>query len=181
MTTETGTDTARQTEYQIREFEAEDQAAIQDLFRRTHETALGALPPALQAQMAVAIDQEVAKNLSDVAGRYAAYPNECYVVAGPDGQLAGFAALIARNRDTAELKNVVVDDRQQGKGLGRMLLEHFEDRARLRGHRRAVLWTFGHLRTALGMYQRRGWTDIPLYDHTQNPELEPLALELKLR
>ena len=160
---------------------AADQSAIQDLFRRTHETALGTLPPALQAQIAVEIDQDIARNLSDAAGHYATAPNECYVLNDQEDQITGFAALVWRGDDTAEPKNVVVDDRHQGRGLGGIPLDQFEERARRQGHRRAVPWTYGHLGTALGIYRRRGWIEINLHGGGQNPDLDPMVLELALR
>jgi putative acetyltransferase len=50
-----------------------------------------------------------------------------------DGELAGIGALKALDSDRGEIKSMRVDDRFRGTGVGRAMLRHILDEARLRG------------------------------------------------
>ena len=167
------------TECRIRTFAQEDQPAIQQMFRRVHRAAMTNLADEMRARMAISIESEISDHLNDIARRYDAAPNECYVLAQED-RVAGFAALVSRPDGRAELKNLVVDTSAQGAGGGRMLMDRFEGRARELGYDEAVLWTYGHLQKAISMYARRGWTAIPLYNDLADPGLDPVALQLQI-
>jgi GNAT superfamily N-acetyltransferase len=59
----------------------------------------------------------------------------CVFVAECDGSVAGFAAVLPRVDGHADLDGLFVEPRLWGRGLGRRLIEHVADAARLRGSR----------------------------------------------
>ena len=57
------------------------------------------------------------------------------------------------------VENVAVAPDQQGRGLGRLLLEHAEDRARAAGIRELHLHTHGRMTANRARYAHLGWTE----------------------
>ncbi len=79
-----------------------------------------------------------------------------------DGAPVGHAA-VRRHGDEWEVKRVVVRGDQRGRGVGRMLMGQVEAAARADGATRVILQT-GHLQPdAVALYERLGYTPIPLY------------------
>lgn len=73
-----------------------------------------------------------------------------------DGSVVG-VALLELDGEVAELWSIAVAEAHQGKGLGRMLLQHVLAEARGRGVRRVELGTGNSSLSQLAFYQRNGF------------------------
>ncbi len=80
-----------------------------------------------------------------------------------DGEAVGHAALRVHHGDW-EVKRVVVGAGQRGRGVGRALLAELERVARAGGARRLVLQTGDRQPEAVALYERVGYTPIPVYE-----------------
>ena len=83
------------------------------------------------------------------------------VVAEVDGAVAGLAHLqvspgIERERPSARIGALVVDEAHRGGGVGRALVQALEDEARLRGCELLYLTTSEHRDDAHAFYERVG-------------------------
>ncbi|MCK8462957.1 ribosomal protein S18-alanine N-acetyltransferase [Aliiroseovarius sp. S1339] len=77
-----------------------------------------------------------------------------FVVTMPHGFAMGRVIV-----DEAELLTVAVHREQQGKGIGRQLLQQFEQQAQTRGATRAFLEVAQDNETARALYLSAGWTE----------------------
>jgi amino-acid N-acetyltransferase len=75
--------------------------------------------------------------------------------AAADGTVAGCGALHVLWEDLAELRTVAVDTRQQGHGIGHLIVDELLDRARLVGVSRVFVLTF-----AVPFFASHGFTEI---------------------
>lgn len=80
------------------------------------------------------------------------------------GEVVGTVALKAETAGEFELTKMAVDERFQGRGFGRRLLETACGRAKQRGCTRVILYSQRSLATAIGMYRKYGFTELPLND-----------------
>jgi GNAT superfamily N-acetyltransferase len=80
------------------------------------------------------------------------------------GEVVGTAALKAEGSAEYELTKMAVDERWQGRGYGKRLLEAACDLAQARGASRVVLYSQRGLKTAVGMYFKYGFMELPLTD-----------------
>ena len=83
-------------------------------------------------------------------------------VAERDGVIVGYtSAGPARDEDapdgSAELYALFVDPGEQGRGTGRVLIDHAEAALRERGFARAHLWVIAEAPATRGFYERCGW------------------------
>jgi len=81
----------------------------------------------------------------------------------PDGTAAGHVAL-RRLRDDWEVKRLIVTADARRLGIGRTLLEEVERIARDGGARRVILQTGEKQPEAVAMYERLGYSPIPVYE-----------------
>jgi GNAT superfamily N-acetyltransferase len=82
-------------------------------------------------------------------------PGVFHLAAEDDGTLVGIVTLIADGDAGVRLRSMAVDPAWQGTGVGRMLVEAAVERLRAAGVRR--MWCNAR-DTALGFYERLGWT-----------------------
>lgn len=95
------------------------------------------------------------------------------------GAAVGHAA-VRRHGDEWEVKRVVVRNDQRGRGVGRLLMGRVEAAARADGARRVVLQT-GHLQPeAVALYERLGYTPIPVYEPYATVMPESFCFEKRL-
>lgn len=147
---------------EIRPAMLEDMDLVRSLFRE-YQAGLG-VDLCFQS-----FDQE----LAGLPGRYA--PPQGEILLAGD---AGVVALRALDPFTAEMKRLYVRPARQGEGLGRALAQAAIDTARRRGYSRLRLDTLPAMHTAIALYRRLGFVDIPPY--TVNPVPGALFLELVL-
>jgi len=77
-------------------------------------------------------------------------------------EIIGTVALKKKTDDTMELTKMAVDEKFQGLGAGKMLCQHAIDLARSLNVKRLVLFTQKELSTALAIYRKLGFQEIPV-------------------
>ncbi len=88
-----------------------------------------------------------------------------------DGRAVGCGAVRLLDAATAEMKRMYVVPELRGTGLGHLLVEALEDRARELGVRRLVLETGTRQTAAIALYRSMGYRPIPLFgDYVRSPE-----------
>lgn len=89
------------------------------------------------------------------------------------GRAVAHAAL-RRLRGEWEVKRVIVDSSQRGKGVGRTLMLELEAIARRGGATRLILQTGDRQPEAVALYEKLGYTPIPTYE----PYIEAIPMSL---
>lgn len=77
-----------------------------------------------------------------------------------NGETVGCCALIYRNALEFEIAKMAVAERQQGRGIGRVLLSTVIDKAKRAGVRRLYLETNDRLRPAMRLYESLGFRQL---------------------
>lgn len=93
-------------------------------------------------------------------------PAKVYVtvlVSDADGVPVGHAALKDLRGDW-EMKRVIVDASRRGAGIGALLMAELEKAARAGGASRIILQTGDRQPEAVRLYERSGYTPIPIYE-----------------
>lgn len=122
--------------------------------------------------------QGFTEELARLPGDYACPQGRLFIARDPaTGKPAGCAALRPFEGDTGEVKRLYVRSAFRGTGLGRALATRVLDAAREAGYRRLVLDTLGQMHSAIGLYRRLGFTEIPPY--YDNPIPGALYFELR--
>ena len=85
------------------------------------------------------------------------------LVLDDDGTPIAHAALRELRGDW-EVKRVIVSDAHRGRGIAGALMNHLESIARAAGVRRLVLQTGDRQPDAVAVYERVGYTPIPIYE-----------------
>jgi putative acetyltransferase len=101
------------------------------------------------------------------------------LMAVEDGEAVGCCALLKMGDGGLELAKMAVTPGQQGKGLGRALLDAAVDRARAAGASRMWLETNSALAPALSLYRSFGFKQIPA-QHQSDYVRADVQMELKL-
>lgn len=96
----------------------------------------------------------------DPAGKIIA-PGGAILMVDVDGETVGACALVKLDADTFEVAKMAIDERNQGRGLGRLLLQAVIARARSMGGKRLYLESNSKLAPALALYRKLGFTDVP--------------------
>ena len=95
------------------------------------------------------------------------------------GDLVLGTGALRRLGDEVEAKRMFVTPDGRGRGLGRLLLEELEQRARERGASRMLLHTGQRREAALALYRRSGYAEIPIFEpYLSVPESVCLAKDL---
>lgn len=84
------------------------------------------------------------------------YDGRCFVLT-LEGKSVGVLVLFALDSTCLEIKNIAIDPRHQGKGLGSALLRHAESVASGAGYQRLRIGTGNSSLDQLGFYQRFGF------------------------
>jgi len=79
-----------------------------------------------------------------------------------DHQIIGTVALKKIDDTTMELTKMAVDEAFQGLGAGKLLCETAITKARQIGVKKIILYTQSSLQTALVIYRRLGFKDVPI-------------------
>ena len=85
------------------------------------------------------------------------------LVLDDDGTPIAHAALRELRGDW-EVKRVIVSDAHRGRGIARSLMNELESLARAAGVRRLILQTGDRQPDAVAVYERVGYTPIPIYE-----------------
>jgi len=120
------------------------------------------------------------QELAQLPGDYAGPRGRLFIARDPEnGEAAGCIALRPFEGDTGEVKRLYVRPAWRGAGLGAELAGLVIKEAREAGYRRLVLDTLGHMQSAIRLYRKLGFTEIPAYYH--NPIPGALYFELLIR
>ena len=122
--------------------------------------------------------QNYEQELRDLRGKYGEPEGRLYL-AEWDGETAGCAALHRLDETRAELKRLYVRPAFRGHGIGRLLTEKIISEARLAGYRVLQLDTQPFLPTALRMYQRMGFEEMPGYNDSPLESTIYMQMELE--
>ena len=90
----------------------------------------------------------------------------------------GCAGLRDFGKNIAEMKRMYVRPEHQGKGIGKALTQHLISSARKLGYNAIRLDSLPWMKTAIAMYRKFGFVEIPSYRY--NPNKDTVYLELKL-
>ncbi|NEY73621.1 GNAT family N-acetyltransferase [Bacillus mesophilus] len=73
------------------------------------------------------------------------------------GNVIGVYVIVPLEHDTIELKNVAIDERLQGQGLGKLLVHHSIEEARGLGYQKIEVGTGNSSISQLALYQKCGF------------------------
>jgi ribosomal protein S18 acetylase RimI-like enzyme len=103
--------------------------------------------------------------------RVLSYPEEEILAPGGeilfarlDKEVVGTVALKPEQGGVLELTKMAVDERWQGRGIGKRLLDTACEHARALGAPRIILYSQRGLKAAVSMYSKYGFTEVPLID-----------------
>ena len=90
-------------------------------------------------------------------------PGRAYYVLLQDGQVVGGIGLAEFDffESCCELQKLYLRDAVKGRSLGYDLIDHIENRAREMGYRQMYLETHNNLQTAIHVYEKAGYREIP--------------------
>ncbi len=92
-----------------------------------------------------------------------------FFAAKVDGKLMGCGGFRVVGRDYAEIKRIFVDPSARGLGLAKALLNRLESESRLLGVLEMKLETGIYQPEAIGLYERCGYTQCPVFgDYPKN-------------
>lgn len=89
-------------------------------------------------------------------------PGGCILLARCGNEIIGTVALKVVEPDVYEMTKMSVDEAHQGKGAGKMLCAAAIDKAKAIKAKRLLLYTTSVLKTAISIYKKQGFVDIPL-------------------
>jgi ribosomal protein S18 acetylase RimI-like enzyme len=79
-----------------------------------------------------------------------------------NGEIAGTAALKFESDGVFELTKMTVDKKFQGYGLGKILCKTTVKKAHDLGAKKVILYSHSSLQTAIAIYRKLGFVDIPV-------------------
>jgi ribosomal protein S18 acetylase RimI-like enzyme len=116
-----------------------------ELARRAYEPYL----PRMAGQRPAPLDADYARAIAH---------DEAWVIPGPDGAVRAFVVLVPGERELL-LENIAVDPAEQGRGLGRTLLDLAERRAAALGATAVRLFTHVSMTENQRIYTARGYVE----------------------
>ncbi|MCR4748269.1 MAG: GNAT family N-acetyltransferase [Lachnospiraceae bacterium] len=86
-----------------------------------------------------------------------------YLIAENDGEVVGGVGLdrLEFMEECAELQKLYLKDNMKGNGFGYKLVEKIEEKARQLGYKKMYLETHTNLKTAIHVYKKCGYVQIP--------------------
>ena len=79
-----------------------------------------------------------------------------------NNEVVGTSSLMKVNDSEYELAKMAITDTAQGLGIGKLLLEHCLEEAKLLGAKTVSLFSNTKLETAIALYKKYGFVDIPM-------------------
>lgn len=146
---------------------------MKTLIQEYVDVLVQAMPPFASYLRIQHYDAEVA-NLRQKYGP----PEGRLYIARVDGKAAGCVALRKLDDQRCEMKRLYVRPPFRGKRVGAALTERLVADAREIGYRHMLLDTLPFLTTAIAMYKRMGFYEIPSYNDSPLPETIYLQLDL---
>ena len=148
--------------------------AIRELFREYTDILIAGDPNFRDYLVKQNFDKEIA----DLEMKYGAPWGRLYV-AMVDGRVAGCVGLKKYEEGSCEIKRLYVRQNYRGLGIGKQLTSRVINDAEEIGYETVYLDTLPFLTTAIGMYRRMGFEDIPSYNGSPMENLVYLKRPLK--
>lgn len=101
-------------------------------------------------------DAYVAKGMADFVHTFS--PREHLWIAESRGRFSGSVAIVRRDEAAAQLRWLIVEPRERGRGIGRQLIRQAVRFAKDQGYERVMLWTIDFLLAARHLYAAAGFT-----------------------
>ena len=101
--------------------------------------------------------------LNDPAGTITDRGGYIYL-ASSGGKIIGTAALIKEHNDEFELAKMTVDPQYRGRGISKLLIEKCLEKANETGAKKLFLYSNSQLQTAINLYTKYGFRNIPVND-----------------
>ena len=105
-------------------------------------------------------------------------PEGGIILCTADDKFIGCVGIRKIDNDIAELKRMFVKPGYQNQGIGKALLQKAVDLARTLNYNAIKLDTLKHMTTAISLYKKHGFYEIPPY--YQNPNETAVYFEIKL-
>ncbi len=105
-------------------------------------------------------------------------PNGCFLLVNVEGEYAACVAFRDKGNRRCEMKRLYTRPKYQGQGWGKLLSQECIRRAKKMGFQEIVLDTLPHMKGAIRLYDKLGFTTISPYYH--NPVPDAIFLGLKL-
>lgn len=121
--------------------------------------------------------QNYDREVADLSYKYALPAGRLYL-AERGGEVAGCIALRPLDAKRCELKRLYVRPAFRGQGIAGALVDKILSDAREIGYQQILLDTLPALTTAIEMYRRRGFADIPPYNNSPLADTLFMGLEL---
>ena len=122
--------------------------------------------------------QNIDEELEDPAVKYTAPEGELLVAVDEANHVIGMVAYHRHNAQRCEMKRLYVKPEARGIHLGDALVETIIERARRAGYKEMVLDTIAPLKSAIGLYEKSGFSKCePYYD---NPMDDVIYMSKKL-
>jgi len=140
----------------IRPFVDSDAPAVRDLFVRVNRhLAPDLMAEAFEAYIAQSLREEI-----DHIPNYYWKRNGLFFVTEVSAKIVGMYGLESIGLDAMELRRMYVDPSARGRGIGRSLLDHAEEKTRQMGKVRLLLSTSELQTAALSLYRVSGYTQL---------------------
>ena len=121
--------------------------------------------------------QDFDKELEDIEIQYN-LPSGGLILIVDQGKYVGCAGVRKFDGKSAELKRMYVQPAYRGSGLGNQMMNAAIELAKSRGYERMLLDTLRSMKSALAVYRKFGFYEIPSYRH--NPKEDVVYLERRL-
>lgn len=142
----------------------EQQEVMRTMIQEYVDTLILEVPPFASYLQVQHCDAELA-NLRQKYGK----PDGRLYLARADGKPAGCVSLRKLDNKTCEMKRLFVRPLFRGKGIGAALVDRMISDAREIGYRYMKLDTLPMLTTAIHMYRKLGFYEIPRYNDSPLP------------
>jgi GNAT superfamily N-acetyltransferase len=129
-----------------------------------HSAEVEGLLAAYFADLLAVFGHDPSNAVPTVAEDFTAPDGTFLVVRNQDGTAMGCGAVRLLDPATAEIKRMWLHPSMRGRGAGAALLAALEAAALELGASRGVLDTNAELVTAIALYRRSGWVEVPPYN-----------------
>lgn len=108
-------------------------------------------------------------------------PKGCFIYATIEEEVVGGVAVRKLESDICEMKRLFVYKTSQGKGLGRVLCDKIISISKELGYRKMRLDTVSKLESAIALYEKVGFYEIPAYYPNPDPTVKYMELEIVVK
>lgn len=122
--------------------------------------------------------QHLSEEMDNLGLKYTSPNGEILAAISDEGQVAGCVAYRRHQDKCCEMKRLYVKPEYRKMKLGQKLVEEIIKRARVAGYEEMLLDTIRPLESAIGLYKRYGFEEIPAY--YDNPMEDVVYMKLLL-